>query len=76
LLGVKFVFRTTEVLGPEYTSMRKPPYEGQVVTIVGFKPAVDKQRRRPGVQRQAFADATGDGGKSVAFESTSGNGRP
>ena len=37
-VGMSFVFRTVEILGPEYTSMRKPPYEGQVVTIVGFRP--------------------------------------
>jgi hypothetical protein len=37
-LGASFVFRTAEVLGPEYANDRKPPYDGQVLTIVGFRP--------------------------------------
>ena len=37
-LGAKFTFRTAEILGPEYAGVRKPPYEGQVLTVVGFRP--------------------------------------
>jgi hypothetical protein len=37
-LGAKFVFRTVEILGPQYHRGSKPPFEGQVVTVVGFKP--------------------------------------
>ena len=37
-LGAQFVFRTVEILGPEYASLRKPPYEGQALTVVGFRP--------------------------------------
>jgi len=33
-LGVKFFFRTAEVLGP---AVGKPPYEGQQLTVVGFR---------------------------------------
>jgi hypothetical protein len=33
LQGVKFVYH-----GPEYANGRKPPFEGQVHTIVGFEP--------------------------------------
>jgi hypothetical protein len=36
-LGAKFTFRTAEILGPEYAGVRKPPYEGQVLTVVGFR---------------------------------------
>jgi hypothetical protein len=36
-LGAKFTFRTAEILG-EHFSGRKPLYEGEVLTIVGFKP--------------------------------------
>ena len=36
-LGAKFIFRAAEILGTEGTSL-KPPYEGQVLTVVGFKP--------------------------------------
>ena len=36
-LGAKFTFRTVEILGPEYASLRKPPYEGQALTVVGFR---------------------------------------
>jgi hypothetical protein len=34
LLGTSFVFRTAEVLGP---AVGKPPYEGQQLTVVGFR---------------------------------------
>jgi hypothetical protein len=37
-LGAKFVFRAVELLGPQYNSRRKPPFEGQVLTVVGFEP--------------------------------------
>lgn len=37
-LGATFVFRTVEILGPEYADSRKPPFEGDVLTVVGFKP--------------------------------------
>jgi hypothetical protein len=37
-LGAKFVFRTAEIIGQKYASIRKPPYEGQVLEVVGFKP--------------------------------------
>lgn len=38
LLGSSFVFRMAEILGPEYANDRKPPYEGQELTVVGFRP--------------------------------------
>jgi hypothetical protein len=34
-LGAKFVFRTAELLGKRCC---KPPFEGQVLTVVGFVP--------------------------------------
>jgi hypothetical protein len=37
-LGAKFVFRTAKVLGHEDATHFKPPFEGQVLTVVGFKP--------------------------------------
>jgi hypothetical protein len=37
-LGAKFVFRSVEILGPQYHEGFKPPFEGQVLTVVGFKP--------------------------------------
>jgi hypothetical protein len=37
-LGAKFIFHSAEILGLEYASVRKPPYEGQLLTIVGFRP--------------------------------------
>jgi hypothetical protein len=37
-LGAKFIFHSAEILGPEYDSVRKPPYEGQVLTVVGLRP--------------------------------------
>jgi hypothetical protein len=37
-LGANFVFRTAEILGAEYANTRKPTFEGQVLTVVGFKP--------------------------------------
>ena len=36
-LGDKFIFHTAEILG-EHFSGRRPPYEGQVLTVVAFKP--------------------------------------
>lgn len=37
-LDAQFVFRTVEILGPEYASVSKPPYEGQILRVVGFRP--------------------------------------
>jgi hypothetical protein len=37
LIGEKFVFRSVEIMGLEYSG-HKPPYEGQELTIVGFTP--------------------------------------
>jgi hypothetical protein len=34
-VGAKFIFRTAELLGER---CRKPPFEGQVLTVVGFVP--------------------------------------
>jgi hypothetical protein len=34
-LGMKFIWSTVEILGPQYA---KPYFEGQVLTVVGFKP--------------------------------------
>jgi hypothetical protein len=34
-LGAKFTFCTAELLGER---CRKPPFEGQVLTVVGFEP--------------------------------------
>jgi hypothetical protein len=34
-VGAKFTFRTAELLGER---CRKPPFEGQVLTVVGFEP--------------------------------------
>jgi hypothetical protein len=39
LLGAKFVYRTVVILGAECASSRKPPFEDQVLTVVGFEPA-------------------------------------
>jgi hypothetical protein len=36
-VGATFIFRTAEILG-EYSSRRKPPFEDQLLTVVGFKP--------------------------------------
>ena len=36
-LGATFVFRVKEILGSQYGG-KMPPYEGQVLTVVGFKP--------------------------------------
>ena len=36
-LGEKFVFRTAEIIG-EGACGRKPPFEGQMLTVVQFKP--------------------------------------
>jgi len=37
-LGEKFVCRTVEMFGPEFANIRKLPFEGQMLTVVGFKP--------------------------------------
>lgn len=37
-LGSKFTFDTVETLGPQYANTFRPPYEGRVLTVVGFKP--------------------------------------
>lgn len=34
-VGAAFIFRTSEVLGP---AVGEPPYEGQQLTVVAFKP--------------------------------------
>jgi hypothetical protein len=34
-VGAKFIFRTAELLGER---CRKPSFEGQVLTVVGFEP--------------------------------------
>jgi hypothetical protein len=36
-IGATFVFQTAEILGCD-CSEKKPPYEGQVLTVVGFRP--------------------------------------
>jgi hypothetical protein len=36
-LGATFVYPTVELLGPEYADS-KPPFEGMVLKVVGFKP--------------------------------------
>ena len=41
-LGQKFMFRTAEVLGGPFRG-RKPPFEGEVVTVVGFEPRYKNQ---------------------------------
>jgi hypothetical protein len=37
-LGAKFIFRTTEILWDKVGERFRPPFEGQVVSVVGFKP--------------------------------------
>jgi hypothetical protein len=37
-LGMTFVFRTVEMFGANYANTRKPLFEGQMLTVVGFKP--------------------------------------
>jgi hypothetical protein len=37
-MGANFTFRTAEILGPEAASHSKPLFEGQALTVVGFKP--------------------------------------
>jgi hypothetical protein len=37
-LGTQFVYRTVEILGRECSDTRKPSFEGQILTVVGFKP--------------------------------------
>lgn len=36
-LGDRFTFRTADVLGHDYCG-KQPPYEGQVLKVVGFRP--------------------------------------
>jgi hypothetical protein len=36
-LWTTFIFRTADLLGSDYAGKR-PPYEGQVLTVVGFQP--------------------------------------
>jgi hypothetical protein len=36
-VGAKFIFRTVEILGEQFSG-RKPPFEGRVLTVVGFEP--------------------------------------
>ncbi len=36
-VGAKFIFRTKEILGGQFSG-RKPPFEGRVLTVVGFEP--------------------------------------
>jgi hypothetical protein len=38
LVGARFVYRTVEILGPECANKKKPPFEGQDLTIVGVMP--------------------------------------
>lgn len=37
-LGATFVYRTVEILGASYANNRRPPFERQMLTVVGFKP--------------------------------------
>jgi hypothetical protein len=37
-VGETFVCRTVEMFGPEFANTRKLPFEGQMLTVVGFKP--------------------------------------
>lgn len=37
-VGQKFLFSTVDVLGSEYAELKRPPYDGQIVTVVGFRP--------------------------------------
>lgn len=37
-LGETFLYRTVEILGEAYANSRKPPYEGTILTVVGFRP--------------------------------------
>jgi len=36
-LGAKFIFWTAEIFGEQFRG-RKPPFEGHVLTVVGFEP--------------------------------------
>lgn len=36
-VGARFIFHTTEIFGEDFTG-RKPPFDGQVLTVVGFVP--------------------------------------
>ena len=36
-VGAKLIFYTAEILGEQFHG-RKPPFEGQVITVVGFEP--------------------------------------
>jgi len=37
-LGAEFIYRTAEIMGPEYADARQPPFEEQLLKVVGFKP--------------------------------------
>ena len=37
-VGANFVFRTAQIFGAEYGNTHKLPFEGRVLTVVGFKP--------------------------------------
>ena len=36
-LGANFVFRTVEIPGADHANSFEPPFEGQMLTVVGFK---------------------------------------
>jgi len=36
-VDAKFMFRTAGLLGPDYAG-KKPRYEGQMLTVIGFQP--------------------------------------
>jgi hypothetical protein len=42
-LGMKFIWSTVDILGPKYANARKPHFEGQVLTVVGFRPRYKNQ---------------------------------
>ena len=37
-LGDAFIYRTVEILGEAYANSRKPPFEGTILKVVGFRP--------------------------------------
>jgi len=37
-LGTKLLYRTVDILGPEDAKGFKPPHEGHLLTVVGFRP--------------------------------------
>jgi hypothetical protein len=42
-VGAKFTFRSSEILGAQAVSHFKPPFEGEGVMVVGFKPRYVKK---------------------------------